>query len=52
MSLCGPSPELAALDAQVPNKVEWRYEMRREAQETLPGASPLCTLPLSSSRER
>ncbi|GAA5906603.1 hypothetical protein JCM8208_000494 [Rhodotorula glutinis] len=37
MSLCGPSPELAALDAQVPNKVEWRYEMRRDAQETLPG---------------
>ncbi|GAA5928618.1 hypothetical protein JCM3775_004583 [Rhodotorula graminis] len=37
MSLCGPSPELAALDAQVPNKIEWRYEMRREAQEILPG---------------
>lgn len=37
MSICGPSAELQALDAQVPNKLDWRYEMRREAQEILPG---------------
>ncbi|GAA5862546.1 hypothetical protein JCM8547_002099 [Rhodosporidiobolus lusitaniae] len=35
--LNGVSPELQALEDQVPNKVEWRYEMRREAQEILPG---------------
>lgn len=33
----GISPQLAALDEQVQNKLEWRYEMRREAQEILPG---------------
>lgn len=35
----GISPALAALDLQVPNKLEWKYEMRREAQEILPGSS-------------
>ncbi|GAA5830927.1 hypothetical protein JCM11251_005081 [Rhodosporidiobolus azoricus] len=35
--LNGISPELQALEDQVPNKVDWRYEMRREAQEILPG---------------
>ncbi|KAM0751554.1 phosphatases II [Meredithblackwellia eburnea MCA 4105] len=33
----GVSPALQQLDEQIQNKVEWRYEMRREAQETLPG---------------
>ncbi|ORY90920.1 protein-tyrosine phosphatase-like protein [Leucosporidium creatinivorum] len=33
----GISPQLQALDEQVQNKLEWRYEMRREAQEILPG---------------
>lgn len=36
-SLNGISPELSALEAQVQNKLEWKYEMRREAQEILPG---------------
>lgn len=36
--LNGISPELQALEDQVQNKQEWRYEMRREAQEILPGA--------------
>ncbi|GAA6055509.1 hypothetical protein JCM3770_006295 [Rhodotorula araucariae] len=36
-SLNGISPELQALEDQVPNKSDWRYEMRREAQEILPG---------------
>ncbi|GAA5973698.1 hypothetical protein JCM11641_005085 [Rhodosporidiobolus odoratus] len=35
--LNGISPALQALEEQVPNKVEWKYEMRREAQEILPG---------------
>ncbi|GAA6038510.1 hypothetical protein JCM8097_004605 [Rhodosporidiobolus ruineniae] len=35
--LNGISPELQALEEQVQNKLEWRYEMRREAQEILPG---------------
>ncbi|GAA6000686.1 hypothetical protein JCM10207_004609 [Rhodosporidiobolus poonsookiae] len=35
--LNGISAELQALEDQVPNKVEWKYEMRREAQEILPG---------------
>ena len=34
----GITPELAALETQLGgNKLEWRYEMRREAQEILPG---------------
>lgn len=34
----GPTAALAALEAQLgENKLEWRYEMRREAQEILPG---------------
>jgi serine/threonine/tyrosine-interacting protein len=33
----GISAQLQALDDAVPNKVEWKYEMRREAQEILPG---------------
>ncbi|GAA6004056.1 uncharacterized protein JCM10292_005858 [Rhodotorula paludigena] len=33
----GISAELQALEDAVPNKVDWRYEMRREAQEILPG---------------
>jgi serine/threonine/tyrosine-interacting protein len=36
-SLNGISAELSALEAQVQNKLEWKYEMRREAQEILPG---------------
>ncbi|GAA5877648.1 hypothetical protein JCM1840_004965 [Sporobolomyces johnsonii] len=36
--LNGISPELQALEALYgANKVEWKYEMRREAQEILPG---------------
>ncbi|GAA5916420.1 hypothetical protein JCM6882_001556 [Rhodosporidiobolus microsporus] len=35
--LNGISAELQALEDQVPNKHEWKYEMRREAQEILPG---------------
>ncbi|GAA5837473.1 hypothetical protein JCM3766R1_000457 [Sporobolomyces carnicolor] len=36
--LNGISPELAQLEAQYgANKKEWRYEMRREAQEIVPG---------------
>lgn len=31
------SPQLQALEDQVQNKVDWKYEMRREAQEILPG---------------
>ena len=33
----GISPQLQALEDAVQNKLEWRYEMRREAQEILPG---------------
>ncbi|KAI5478966.1 hypothetical protein MNV49_004369 [Pseudohyphozyma bogoriensis] len=33
----GLSEALQALEEMVPNKQEWRYEMRRECQETLPG---------------
>lgn len=33
----GISEALQKLDDLVPNKQEWKYEMRREAQETLPG---------------
>lgn len=33
----GISPQLQLLDSQVDNKVEWKYELRREAQEILPG---------------
>ena len=34
----GITPELAALESHLGgNKLEWRYEMRREAQEILPG---------------
>lgn len=36
----GISEALQKLDDLVPNKQEWKYEMRREAQETLPGWSP------------
>lgn len=36
-SLHGMSPELQSLEDQVQNKREWKYEMRREAQEILPG---------------
>ncbi|KAM0792954.1 hypothetical protein ACM66B_002712 [Microbotryomycetes sp. NB124-2] len=32
-----PAATLQALDEQYPNKVEWKYEMRREAQETVTG---------------
>ncbi|GAA5824403.1 hypothetical protein JCM5353_005025 [Sporobolomyces roseus] len=36
--LMGISPELAALEEQYGhNKKEWKYEMRREAQEIVPG---------------
>jgi hypothetical protein len=36
--LNGISPELAQLELQYgSNKKEWRYEMRREAQEIVPG---------------
>jgi hypothetical protein len=38
----GISPQLQALDEQVQNKLEWRYEMRREAQEILPGELQSC----------
>jgi len=48
----GISPELAALEEQYGhNKKEWKYEMRRDAQEIVPG-SFLLYFPLSSqSRE-
>jgi len=37
--LMGISPELAALEEQYGhNKKEWKYEMRREAQEIVPGS--------------
>jgi hypothetical protein len=36
-SLHGASRELQALEDQVPNRTDWKYEMRREAQEILPG---------------
>lgn len=35
--MSGISAKLQALDSQVDNKVEWKYELRREAQEILPG---------------
>ncbi|BGP13312.1 hypothetical protein JCM10213_001501 [Rhodosporidiobolus nylandii] len=35
--LNGISPELQALEDRFQNKKEWKYEMRREAQEILPG---------------
>lgn len=35
----GFSNKLQALEEQVTDKREWRYEYRREAQEILPGAS-------------
>lgn len=38
-TLHGMSYELQSLEDQVQNKREWKYEMRREAQEILPGAS-------------
>ncbi|GAA5879258.1 hypothetical protein JCM16303_003141 [Sporobolomyces ruberrimus] len=38
VGLNGISPELAQLEAQYgSNKKEWRYELRREAQEIVPG---------------
>ncbi|KAJ8296381.1 Serine/threonine/tyrosine-interacting protein A [Rhodotorula toruloides] len=36
-TLHGMSYELQSLEDQVQNKREWKYEMRREAQEILPG---------------
>lgn len=44
--LNGISPELAQLEAQYgANKKEWRYEMRREAQEIVPGEPSSPTSP-------
>lgn len=31
------SQALQQLEQQVTNRLEWKYEMRREAQEILPG---------------
>lgn len=38
-TLHGASKELQSLEDQVPNRTDWKYEMRREAQEILPGPS-------------
>ncbi|POY70747.1 hypothetical protein BMF94_6157 [Rhodotorula taiwanensis] len=36
-TLHGASKELQALEDQVQNRTDWKYEMRRDAQEILPG---------------
>lgn len=38
-SLHGASKELQELEERVQNRTDWKYEMRREAQEILPGTS-------------
>ncbi|SCV72319.1 BQ2448_3856 [Microbotryum intermedium] len=35
--MSGMSPALQRLEEALPNRVDWRYEMRREAQQILPG---------------
>ncbi|KDE03834.1 hypothetical protein MVLG_05718 [Microbotryum lychnidis-dioicae p1A1 Lamole] len=35
--MSGISPALQRLEEALPNRVDWRYEMRREAQQILPG---------------
>lgn len=37
-TLHGASKELQALEDQVQNRTDWKYEMRRDAQEILPGS--------------
>ncbi|SGZ08862.1 BQ5605_C030g10821 [Microbotryum silenes-dioicae] len=42
--MSGISPALQRLEEALPNRVDWRYEMRREAQQILPGELRKTTL--------
>lgn len=50
-SLHGASKELQELEERVQNRTDWKYEMRREAQEILPGTFKSGCSPYTALRE-